>query len=315
MDKNYGMEIVRATEIAALNSAQLQGLGNIDDILNSTRESIFKTLNCINITGTVKNDRFVKRKNTTPFPRTIGSGGPKMDIMVVALEGLNAAASGKNNAMSCAAIADDGGILSAPNLSMHKIVVGPEAYGVVDIDQPPSINVKRVARALKKYTENITVCILEQARHRQLIHEVQSCGARIKLISEGEISGCLAALTSQKIDIFMGYGFVPEAVMVAAAIKCLGGYFEGKIFYENERDRDSARLVGITDFEKIYKVEDLIRTNEIFFAATGITDGEFLEGIHFTSNGAVTRSFVGRGETHTYRKLETTHFFDHKPIY
>ena len=315
MDKNYGMEIVRATEIAALNSARLQGLGNVDDILNSARESIFKILNRINITGNVKNDQFAMRNNTVPSPRMIGSGGPKMDVMAVALEGLNAAASGKNNAISCAAIANEGGILSVPSLSMYKIVVGQEAYGIVDINQPPSINIKRVARALRKYTENITVCILEKARHAQLIHEVQTCGARIKLISEGEVSGCLAALTNQKIDLFMGYGFALEAVMVAAAIKCLGGYFEGKIFYENERDKNLARSVGITDFEKTYKVEDLITTSEISFAATGITDGEFLEGVHFTSGGAVTHSFVGRGETHTYRKLETTHFFDHKPVY
>ncbi len=315
MDKNYGMEIVRATEIAALNSARLQGLGSVDDILNSARETAFRTLNRIGIDGKVKNDRFSRRKNTVPFPDTIGSGGPKMDVMIVALEGLDAAASGKNNAMSCAAIANDGGIQSVPNLSMYKIVVNSDAYGVVDINQSPSINIKRVARALKKYTESTTVCILEQARHERLIHEVQTCGARIKLISEGEISGCLAALTNRKIDLFMGYGFAPEAVMVAAAIKCLGGYFEGRIFYENERDKDLARSHGIADFEKIYKVEDLIRTDEISFAATGITDGEFLEGIQFTSGGAVTRSFVVRGETHTYRKLETTHFFDHKPIY
>ena len=315
MDKNYGMEIVRATEIAALNSARLQGLGSVDDILNSARETAFRTLNRIGIDGKVKNDRFSRRKNTVPFPDTIGSGGPKMDVMIVALEGLDAAASGKNNAMSCAAIANDGGIQSVPNLSMYKIVVNSDAYGVVDINQSPSINIKRVARALKKYTESTTVCILEQARHERLIHEVQTCGARIKLISEGEISGCLAALTNRKIDLFMGYGFAPEAVMVAAAIKCLGGYFEGRIFYENERDKDLARSHGIADFEKIYKVEDLIRTDEVSFAATGITDGEFLEGIQFTSGGAVTRSFVVRGETHTYRKLETTHFFDHKPIY
>ena len=315
MDKNYGMEIVRATEIAALNSAQVQGLGNVDDILNTTRESIYKTLNRINITGIVKNDRFRARKDTLLSPIKIGAGGPQMDVMVVALEGLHAAANGKNNAMSCAAIAQKGGILSVPNLSMYKIVVGPEAHGIVDINQSPAINIKRVARTLKKYTESITVCILEQARHQRLIHEVQSCGARIKLISEGEISGCLAALTNEKIDMFMGYGYAPEGVMVASAIKCLGGYFEGKIFYENESDRDLARSQGIFDFEKIYKVEDLIGTDEVSFAATGITDGEFLEGIHFTSNGAVTRSFVGRGETHTYRKIETTHFFDHKPIY
>ncbi len=238
-----------------------------------------------------------------------------MDVLAIALEGHHAAANGRNNSISCAVIANEGGIQSVPNLTMNKLVVGQDAYGVVDIHQAPSVNIKRVARALGRYTESVTVCILDKSRHRRIIHEVQNCGARIKLISEGEISGCLAAITDKKIDIFMGYGFAPEGVLAAAAIKCLGGYFEGKIVYENDRDKDLARLEGIEDFEKVYKTEDLILSNEIAFAATGVTDGEFLEGVNFTKNGAVTHSFVARGESHTYRKLETRHFFDYKPVY
>jgi fructose-1,6-bisphosphatase II len=159
------------------------------------------------------------------------------------------------------------------------------------------------------------VCILNQTRHKQLIHEVRGCGARIKLIDEGEVSGCLAAITGEKADIYIGYGYAPEAVLVAAAISCLGGYFEGKIFYENDRDKKEATKHGITDFDKIFRAQDLIRSKEVAIAATGITDGEFLEGVRFTPNGAITRSFVARGETHTYRRLETRHFFDFKPVY
>lgn len=315
MDTNYGMEIVRATEIAALTAARLQGLGNHAGILNDTREAITKTLNRLVIEGSIVNDRFLGRPEIFQLPKVIGRGGQRMDVMAVALEAYHSAADGRNNATSFAVIAREGSIQSVPNLSMYKLVVGPEVGQVIDINQPPIVNVKRVARALRKYTENVTVCILNQTRHQQLINEVRSCGARIKLIDEGEISGCLAAITGEKADIYMGYGFAPEGALVAAAISCLGGYFEGRIFYENDRDRAEALEHGIDDFDRIFKVEDLVSSKEVAIAATGITDGEFLEGVRFTSNGAITSSFIARGETRTYRKLETRHFFDYKPVF
>ncbi|MDH3346875.1 MAG: fructose-bisphosphatase class II family protein [Desulfobulbaceae bacterium] len=315
MNINYGMEIVRATEIAALTAARLQGLGNSDKILNTARAAITKTLNRLPIIGSLKNDRFSKRKETTPFPASLGQGGLEMDLMAVSLEGHHAAAQGRNNASAYAVIGTAGTIQSVPNLRMYKMVVGPEVGQVIDINQTPTVNVKRVARTLKKYTENVTVCILNHPRHKELIKEIQDCGARIKLIEEGEISGCLSAITGEKADIYMGYGYAPEGVMTAAAICCLGGYIEGKIIYENEQERKETRTHGINDLEKIFRVDDLIHSREVAFAATGITDGEFLEGVRFTSNGATTFSFVARGETRTYRKLETRHFFDHKPVF
>lgn len=315
MNKNYGMEIVRATEIAALTSARIQGLGNEDEILNSARAAIIKTLNRLQINGHLINDRFSKREATLKMPELLGSGGPDMDLMAVALEGHHSAADGLNNATSYAVIAEKDSIQSVPNLNMYKIVVGPKVGPVIDINQPPTVNVKRAARALRKYTDNVTVCILNQARHQKLIKEVRSCGARIKLIGEGEISGCLSAIIGEKADIYMGYGFAPEGVLVAAAISCLGGYFEGKMFYENDRDREEASEHNIYDFDKIFRAQDLIRSKEVAIAATGITDGEFLEGVRFTSNGAITSSFIARAETYTYRKLETTHFFDYKPVF
>jgi fructose-1,6-bisphosphatase II len=315
MDTNYGMEIVRATEIAALTAARLQGLGDHIDILNQTRKAITKTLNRLTIEGVLINDRFLERPETFQLPTILGKGGVKTDLMAIALEAYRSAADGKNNSSSYAVIAKAGSIQSVPNLNMYKIVVGPKVGEVIDIDQPPIVNVKRVARALRKYTENMTVCILNQTRHKQLIDEVRSCGARIKLIEEGEVSGCLAAITGEKADIYIGYGYAPEAVLVAAAISCLGGYFEGKIFYGNDRDKKEATLHGITDFDKTFRSQDLIRSKEVAIAATGITDGEFLEGVRFTPNGAITTSFVARGETHTYRRLQTHHFFDFKPVF
>lgn len=315
MDTNYGMEIVRATEIAALVAARRQGLGDHIDILNQTRKAIDKTLNRLSIEGVLINDRFLDRPGIYQLPSVLGKGGQKTDLTAIALEAYRSAADGKNNSTSYAVIAKEGSLQSVPNLNMYKIVVGPKVGEVIDINQPPIINVKRVARALRKYTENVTVCILNQTRHKQLIHEVRSCGARIKLIEEGEVSGCLSAITGEKADIYIGYGYAPEAILVAAGICCLGGYFEGKIFYENDRDKQAASRHGINDFEKIFRAQDLVRSKEVAIAATGITDGEFLEGVRFTSKGAVTSSFVARGETHTYRKLETTHFFDFKPVF
>jgi fructose-1,6-bisphosphatase II len=315
MNINYGMEIVRATEIAALTAARIQGLGNHDEILSETRHAINKTLNRLMINGFVVNDRFASRDEIFRLPQTLGKGGPDMDLMVVALEAHHAAADGRNNATSYTIISEKGTIQPIPNLHMYKIVVGQDVGEVIDINQSPAINVKRVARVLKKYTENVTVCILNRQRHKDLIQEVRTCGARIKLIEEGEISGCLAAINGQKADIYMGYGFAPEGTVVAAAIRCLGGYLEGKISYETDEDRAAAKAHGIDDFDKVFRVENLINSHKISFAATGVTDGEFLEGVRFTATGAVTNSFVARSETRTYRKMTTNHFFDYNPVF
>jgi fructose-1,6-bisphosphatase II len=312
---NYGMEIVRATEIAALTAARFQGLGKHDDILNHAREAIIKTLNRLMIKGAVINDRFKGREGICLLPEHLGAGGPEMDLMVVALEAQHAAADGRNNSTSYVVITEEGSIQSVPNLGMSKIVVGPKVGEVIDINQSPTANVKRVARVLRKYTENVTVCILNRKRHQELIDEVRSCGARIKLIEEGEISGCLAAIQGEKADIYMGYGYAPEGTVVAAAIRCLGGYMEGKIYYDTDSMHKESQKHGITDFEKVFRVEDLINSHKISFAATGITDGEFLEGVRFTPTGAVTNSFVARSETRTYRHLTTNHFFDYNPVF
>ena len=315
MDTNYGMEIVRATEIAALTAARSQGLGDYRELLNQARAAIAKTLNRLKIDGVVVNDRFQGRDDIVTMPKHLGQGGPTMDLMAISLEAHHSAAVGGNNATSYAVIAPENVIQTVPNLSMYKIVVGPKVGNVIDITQSPVVNVKRTARALRKYTENVTVCILNQAHHRELIKDIRECGARIKLIEEGELSGCLSAITGEKTDIYIGSGYAPEGVLVAAAISCLGGYMEGRILYENDADRENAAQHGITDVDKIFRASDLIRSTEVAVAATGVTDGEFLEGVRFTSDGAVTSSFIARAETKTYRKLETNHFFDYKPVF
>jgi len=315
MSINYGMEIVRATEMAALTAARFQGLGKHTEILNHAREAIIKTLNRLMIRGTVINDRFTVRRGVCELPESLGRGGPDMDLVVVALEAQHAAADGRNNATSYTIITEDGSVLPVPNLPMTKIVVGAKVGDVIDIEQSPTANIKRVARVLRKYTENVTVCILNRKHHQGLIDEVRNCGARIKLIEEGEISGCLAAINGEKADIYIGNGWAPESSVVAGAIRCLGGYMEGKIFYENDIMKEEGVASGITDFEYVFRVEDLVKSHKISFAATGVTDGEFLEGVRFTATGAVTHSFVARSETRTYRHMTTNHFFDYNPVF
>ncbi len=315
MNINYGMEIVRATEIAALTAARYQGLGNRYDILNQARRAITKTLKRLMIDGKLVNDRFAGRDDIIQIPQDLGQGGPKMDLMAVALEGHNAAAHGLHNATSYIVIGEEGSIRPVPNINMYKMVVGKRTGEVIDINKPPTINIKRVARALGKYTENVTVCVLNRHKHQSLIDEVRSCGARIKLLEEGEISGALAAIIGEKADIYIGQGFAPEGVLMAAAIRCLGGYFEGKISCDTEQERQEALKFNMADSDKVYTVQELVSSKKISIAATGITDGEFLDGVRFTPDGAITSSFVARAETYTYREIETTHFFDYKPVF
>ena len=185
---------------------------------------------------------------------------------------------------------------------------------MVDLCQDPVTNIKRVARALKKYTENVTVVVLDAPRHHDLITSIQSCGARIKRIAAGEISGAMAVLTG-KADLFMGIGLAPDMTLVSAAVRCLGGYMEGRLVMETTEDQELARTFGVGEKGRVFKVEELAATHEISFAATGITQGQFLSGVHFTRNGAVSHSFVARGESRTFRRIETTHFFDHMPVF
>ena len=312
MDKNFGMELVRATELAALTAALHQGQGKPVELLNASRESLIRGLNRINVKGRLVIDR-LKGEEFVQLPVEVGSGQVDMDLTAVAVEGFEATAQGKNNAASYAAIAKPGNLRPLPRMWMNMLVVPQEAHGLVSIDQSPIINIKRVARALGKYTENVTVCVLDVPRHQELIAQILECGARIKRLEAGEISGALAALTGSA-DLFMGIGLAPDAVMISAAIRCLGGYLEGRLQPTSEMQKEQIKSCKLKE-GAVLRVENLVPTQEVSFAATGITHGEFLGGVRFTRNGAVTHSFVARGESRTFRRMETTHFFDHVPVF
>jgi len=313
MDQNYGLELVRATELAALNASLHQGQGEPIELINSTRAALVRGLERITLKGEMINDRFAHVPGVDPLPGMVGCGTDEMQVSAVAVEGHEATAHGRTNAASYAAVASPGNIRLLPRVAARFIVAPQEAYGMVDLDQSASTNIRRVARALHKYTENVTVCVLDVPRHANLIREIQQCGARIKRIQAGEISAAMSVLTG-KCDLFMGIGLAPDMGLIAAAIRCLGGYLEGQLVAETDKELELSQSYGLSGNE-FYKVDDLVKDNQVSFVGTGVTRGQFLDGVEFTKSGAITHSFVARGESRTFRHIETTHFFDHMPVF
>jgi len=313
MDQNYGMELVRATELAALNASLQQGQGAPIQLINSTRAALVRGLERLQVDGNMINDRFAEVPDVDPLPKLVGCGKHTMHITAVAVEGHEATAHGRTNAASYAAIAPPGNIRFLPRVAARFIVAPQEAYGLVDLCQSASTNIKRVARALHKYTENVTVCVLDVPRHAELIREIQQCGARIKRIQAGEISAAMSVL-SGKSDLFMGIGLAPDMGLIAAAIRCLGGYIEGQLVGEIPEEVQFSQSYGL-DPKALFRLDDLVKDNQVSFVGTGVTRGQFLDGVEFTKTGAVTHSFVARGESRTFRHIETTHFFDHMPVF
>jgi fructose-1,6-bisphosphatase II len=198
---------------------------------------------------------------------------------------------------------------------MQKIAVGPRARGAIDITAPPTENLRRIAKAQKSYVEDLCVIILDRPRHHELIRECREAGARIKLIGDGDVAGAIAtAKEGTGVDVLMGTGGAPEGVLAAAALKCMGGDFQGILKFRNKEEAERAKGMGITDLNRVYGIEDLARS-EVMFAATGVTFGEFLNGVRFFSGGAYTQSVVMRSRSRTLRVIDTTHYFEFKPKY
>jgi fructose-1,6-bisphosphatase II len=209
------------------------------------------------------------------------------------------------------AIAERGSLYAWSGIAyMDKLAVGPGARGAININAPVAENIRNVAHALNRRTEDITVVVLDRPRHKDLIRQIRETGARIKLILHGDVSaGVMTAIDDPPADILMGIGGAPEAVITACAMKCVGGEIQCKLWPRNDEERALAATNKI-DLDKVYRTEDLVKGNNVFFAATGITDGEFLGGVRYTSGGAVTRSVVMRAASGTVRYIESRHHFD-----
>ena len=316
MERELSLEFVRVTEAAALASGRLMGRGDKEAADQAAVDAMRSVFDTVNIDGTVViGEGEMDEAPMLYIGERVGSGTePCVDIAVDPLEGTNLVAKGLPNALSVVAIANRGCFLHAPDIYMDKIAVGPGARGCIALDAPVSENLERVAEALKKDVRDVTAVVLDRDRHRHIIEETRKAGARVKLISDGDVSAAIAAaIENTGVDILLGIGGAPEGVIAAAAIKILGGEMQARLAPEDEDDLKRIREMGINDPDKLLLLEDLVFGEDIFFAATGITDGDMLSGVRYRGRTAETHSLVMRGITGTIRNIYATHTLDKKP--
>lgn len=318
MSRILALEFARVTEAAAVASARWMGRGNkiaADDAATSAMRAVFDT---INIDGTVViGEGEMDEAPMLYIGEKLGTGaGLALDIAVDPLEGTNIVAKGLTGAIAVLAAAPRGCLLHAPDMYMDKIAVGPAAAGKIDLDAPAEENLKNVAEALGKKVKDLTVVILDRPRHEKIISDVRKAGARIQLISDGDVSPAVAtAIDDSGVDLMLGIGGGPEGVIAAAALKCLGGEMQARLWPETEAEIERCHTMGIPDVKKMLKMDDLVKGEDIIFSASGITDSALLEGVRFTAIGARTHTIVMRGKSGTVRFIEAVHRFDKKPAF
>ncbi len=319
MERNLALDAVRVTEAAALSAARAMGKGDLhraDEAAVSAMRRAFKGLD---IRGTVVIGEGEKDEAPMLYiGEKVGRWGkddPHTDVALDPLEGTRLCALGLPNAMSVIAMARDGRFLHAPDTYMYKIAVGPGGKGAIDMNESATWNLQSVADAKGVYVEDLTVVILDRPRHEQLIREIREAGARIKLITDGDVSAAIATCNEDAgIDMLIGVGGAPEGVVSAAALRCVGGDMLAQLRPRNNEEIQRAKRMGIDDVDKILTLEELA-SGDVLFAATGITDGDFLRGVRFRRGGAHTHSVVMRSKTMTVRLIEAEHRFDRKPDY
>jgi fructose-1,6-bisphosphatase class II len=316
MDRNLALEAIRVTEAAALNCARLAGRGDEKAADQAAVDAMRRAFNALTIDGTIVIGEGERDEAPMLYiGEKVGSGGPQVDIALDPLEGTTICANGAPNALSVIAMAEHGNFLHSPDTYMDKIAVGPDGKGVVDLDKTPTENLNALAEAKGCAVEDLTVIILYRPRHEALIKEVRQAGARIRLIGDGDVSAAIATTKPETgIDLLMGIGGAPEGVLAAAALRCVGGDMQGRLKPRNEGEVERARKMGIKDINKKFSIEELA-AGDVMFAATGVTDGYYLQGVHFFPGGATTQSVVMRSKSRTIRVINATHYFDHKPNY
>ena len=316
LDRNLALEAVRVTEAAALSSSFHMGRGNEKAADQAAVNAMREFLNNLSIDGTVVIGEGERDKAPMLYiGEKVGMGGPKVDIALDPLEGTTITAKGGENALSVLAMAEQGGFLHSPDIYMHKIAYGKK-YESLDIDpeSPSDEIVKNFAKYSGIKIENIVVCILDRPRHKELINKVRSIGARIKLIPDGDVSAVIAtSFEDSGVDIYMGIGGSPEGVLAAAALRCIGGKIYTKLIFDNDKQVERAKLMGISDPKKIYLTNDLA-SGDVMFSATGVTDGTLLKGVLIKNEVASTQSVVMRSKTKTLRYVNASHNLSIKEI-
>ncbi len=308
--RNLALELVRVTETAAIAAARWTGRGDKDGADGAAVDAMRRMISTVSMNGIVVIGEGEKDNAPMLFNgETVGDGSaPNVDVAVDPIDGTTLAAKGMNNAISVIALAARGAMYDPSAVYyMEKLVVGPEAADVVDINAPVADNLKKVAKAKNMHVSELTVVILDRPRHDLLVADVRAAGARIKFISDGDVAGAvMAARANTGIDMMIGIGGTPEGIIAACAMKCLGGVIQGRLHPRDREERQRALDAG-HDLNQVLTTDDLVKGDDIFFAATGITDGELLRGVRFHDHGAHSQSIVMRSKSKTIRIIETEH--------
>jgi len=317
MNRNLAMEFVRVTEMAAIASARLMGRGDEKAADQAAVDAMRAMLDSIDCDATVVIGEGERDEAPMLYiGEKVGTGtGIKLEIALDPLEGTTVCSIGGPNSISVMAIGEVGGLLHAPDTYMLKLAAGREAKGMLDIRQSPTENLKRLADIKKCRVADLTAIILDRPRHKDLIEEVRAAGARINLIGDGDVAAAISTATPNSgVDILFGIGGAPEGVIAAAALQCLGGEFQGILKPRNQSEIERALKMGIDDINRVFKIDDLAKGN-LMFSATGVTTGNFLDGVIFKPWGCLTHSLVMRSESGTIRQIRAEHHFDKKPRY
>ncbi|MFI7402986.1 class II fructose-bisphosphatase [Streptomyces sp. NPDC049541] len=309
-DRNLALELVRVTEAAAMAAGRWVGRGDKNGADGAAVRAMRTLVSTVSMNGVVVIGEGEKDEAPMLFNgERVGDGtGPECDIAVDPIDGTTLTAKGMPNAIAVLAAADRGSMFDPSAVFyMDKLVTGPEAADFVDIDAPVSVNIRRVAKAKRSTPEDVTVVILDRPRHEGIIKEIREAGARIKLISDGDVAGSIYALREGTgVDMLLGIGGTPEGIISACAVKCLGGTIQGKLWPKDDAERARAIEAG-HDLDRVLTTDDLVAGENVFFVATGITDGELLRGVRYRSETATTESIVMRSKSGTVRQINSEH--------
>lgn len=311
--RNLALEIVRVTEAAALASGRWMGRGEKEKADHSAVEAMRLILSSVSMDGVIVIGEGEKDNAPMLFNgEKVGNGSsPRVDVAVDPIDGTTPLAFGRTNSIATVSVAPRGTMFDpGPFMYMNKIAVGPQAKGKIDINAPVSDNLKVIAKAMGKDLDDLTTIVLDRPRHNELVAEIRKIGARIRLIPDGDVAAALmTALPDTGIDVLLGVGGTPEGVLAACALRAMGGEIQGRLYARDEKELRRGREAGY-DFDKILTMDDLVSSEDVFFAATGVTDGELLEGVKYFGEGARTDSLVVRGLTGTVRHIEAMHRID-----
>ena len=307
--RNLALELVRATEAAAIAAARFMGRGDKEQVDQAAVDAMRLVVNNVSMEGVVVIGEGEKDEAPMLYNgEQIGSGGPPCDIAVDPIDGTTLTALGRPNAIAVIALSERGTMFDpGPCVYMEKIAAGPEAADVIDLDAPVAHNLQAVAKALGEDVDDVTAVILDRPRHEDIIKECREAGARIRLIPDGDVAGAISAAWPESgANVLFGIGGTPEGVIAACALKCLGGAIQGRLWPRDDDERRAATDSGY-DLSRILTTDDLVAGDDVFFSATGVTDGELLKGVRYWGDGASTQSLVMRSKSGTIRTIDSRH--------